>query len=299
MSGTVLPPLLVSPGLQTLDGLGSLATIGGRLILVSNPALGSLRGLRKVTVLEGLVVHRNLALTSLAGLDSVTRINGDVVLTRTGLTSMQGLGGLECVTGDVRLDRNDNMPDFGGLDSLRRIGGSLVIGRPQLSSLRGLSTLEHIGGSLVIHSGSESEHSAPSFNFAGLEGLARIGGNLVISSIDNIESFDGFDSLEEIGGHLVFVSCIFLKRPSLPVSSQPPQPRTGAPARGGDGNVSPAEGTARVLAMAQLAASKAGERARCGETGHLCGLARLRRIGGDVHMDGNVGITTLDGLGGL
>ena len=59
--------------LTSLEGLRSLQSVGGAVMIWGSDALQDLKGLDKLTRIENLLIHENASLASLKGLDKPTK----------------------------------------------------------------------------------------------------------------------------------------------------------------------------------------------------------------------------------
>jgi len=79
--------------INNLNGLNVITSIGGALLIPSNPSLTNLTGLDNLTSIEGNVaIYGNTALISLTGLEGLTSIAGYIhIYDNKALTSLAGL----------------------------------------------------------------------------------------------------------------------------------------------------------------------------------------------------------------
>lgn len=175
-----------------LDGLSSLTSIGGDLVISGNNSLTSIEGLNNLdTIFGGFYISSNPLLNNLTGLDNLTFIQNDF-----------NFGWLLQPGGCVG---NPAISDFRGLSSLNSIGGSLnIVCSDILTSLMGLEGLITIGGGFSIF------YNDALTNFTGLDGLTSIGGVFHIYQNNVLTSFTGLDSLDSIGGGVKIIINIAL-----------------------------------------------------------------------------------------
>ncbi len=140
-------------GLQSLEGLDSLATIGGDLLLLYENNLADLHGLENLTTIgNDFWLLRNGALNNLSGLEQLRSIGAELdIQDNDGLLSLQGLEQLRSIGQNFFIEENDVLVDLNGLQGLDSIGGTLLIYKNSaLSSLDGLEQLQYIGSELFI-----------------------------------------------------------------------------------------------------------------------------------------------------
>jgi len=144
-----------------LNGLNSISTIGGSLVIYSNLSLVDLTGLENLISVFGSLhiglpnpggAWGNISLTSLSGLNNLTFIAGDLwIVGHSLLTNFNGLESLASIGGDLNIGHfgppngpygNPLVINCAGLESLSSIGGDLsILGNNSLSSLDGLGNI--------------------------------------------------------------------------------------------------------------------------------------------------------------
>lgn len=146
IGGTVLIP--TNPSLTSLSGLESMTAIGGNLTIFGNASLTSLTGLESLSTIAGsLTIAGNNPLSNLSGLDSLTSIGGNFVISDIySLTSLTGLESLTSIGGHLSIFDNDSLISLTGLENLISIGGYIRIGDQNggnnaLTSLTGLDNI--------------------------------------------------------------------------------------------------------------------------------------------------------------
>lgn len=187
-------------GLESLAGLGSLATVGGsvevtnahfsgcRLVVDGPPALATVGGDVRI---EGLPA------TDLHGLASLEEVGGSLVLSRlSSLTSLAGLEALERVGGDLVVEDDPSLPDLDDLERLSELGGLSVQRNEALVGLEGLSAVGAVRGDALI-AGNPALGS-----LAGLGGLTAVGGDLAFCGNERLADLQGLAELESVGGRL-------------------------------------------------------------------------------------------------
>lgn len=168
-------------GVDELDGLASLHTVHGELVIERNAQLASLAGLGRLRSVRSLRLYENdwlrdidallglteipcaLEISTMASLDDLSGLANVTALATDGegcglsvawshqLANLDGLSSLETLGGDRTLDWVGAMTSLEGLSGLDEIGGSvLVTDVDLLTTLRGLHHVEAIGGSLRI-----------------------------------------------------------------------------------------------------------------------------------------------------
>lgn len=197
---TIVGNLTVSGAtIVNLDGLSSLTSVGGSLIIGANAALADVAGLSSLTsVGETLLISGNAVLPNVDGLSSLTSVNGRLSVTdNAALANVDGLSSLTSVGGDLSVQINAALVNMDGLSSLTSIGGDLYIEvNAVLTNVDGLSSLTSVGDMLLIL------NNATLANVDGLSSLTSVGGNLFVGANPELANMDGFSSLKNVGGFL-------------------------------------------------------------------------------------------------
>ncbi len=184
-----------NPTLRDLEGLKTLATVGGSLIIEDELGLTSLSGLQALHSLGasgGLTLRRNDALTSLTGLEGIALAFDVDVSENATLTKLQGL---EALTSVNTLTVRDN-PALVSLFPVARLGavGATVdiSGNPSLSSLVGLDELRSVGADLIV------DHNTTLPSLLGLQKLYSVGGMLRVAENDALVTLRGLDGVRSV-----------------------------------------------------------------------------------------------------
>lgn len=183
--------------LTSFEGLDNLTKIGGTLsILYENQywltnftsciGLSSFSGLKSLKAVGGLKIEESHVdesachLTSFEGLESLETINGDFIIT--------GEGGL-----NDELSFSD-LSSFNGLNNLKEITGEFKVTNVDgdLTSYEGLNSLETVGTFNAIDGIT---------TFSGLGNLKNIKNDFIMDTYPAIESLEGLNSLEYVGGN--------------------------------------------------------------------------------------------------
>jgi hypothetical protein len=162
----------------SLEGLESLTTIGGDLIIGSIRALTDLSGLRNLSSVGGdLVIGDNDDLTNLSGLENLTSVGGDLKIDNNqALTSLSALENITSVGGDMYITDNPVLASLSGLENLTSVGETLDIAENDtLTSLCALENLELISGNLYIRENK-------TLTSLGMTGLNKVNENIRINS---------------------------------------------------------------------------------------------------------------------
>ncbi|TGE14195.1 T9SS type A sorting domain-containing protein [Hymenobacter elongatus] len=180
--------------ITNLNGLSSVRSVCGDLIIAKNTGLTSLEGLSNITSVGGnLILDYNSQLTSLSGLNNLGTVGKSLTLLHNdGLRSVNGLGSLASIGENLGTDNsNVNLPNLDGLTSLTEIGGSISIQGANFVNLQGLNRIKSIGGGLFI----DAVRS-----FSGLDSLATIDGELSIRNvlIDNLTPISNIKGIKSI-----------------------------------------------------------------------------------------------------
>jgi len=134
-----------SEALIDLTGLNNVTSIGGELRIADCKSLTSFSGLDNVNSIGGgLSIHNNVSLSSVAALSNLTSIEGDLLIEYNEiLTSLEGLQNITQVDGSLKFSNNNNLLDLSGLGNLTLIGGELyLMWNDNLVSLSGIDNIE-------------------------------------------------------------------------------------------------------------------------------------------------------------
>lgn len=119
---------LRSSALKEVHDLHCVHHIDGNLMIQSNAALTSLKGLAQLQSIRGdLYIGYNTRLPSLKGLEQLEHIGGDLIIYDNRLSTIEGLEGLQTVDGNINIGRNTDLISLNGLKQLQSIGGDMDI----------------------------------------------------------------------------------------------------------------------------------------------------------------------------
>jgi hypothetical protein len=154
--------------LTTLDGLHNLTSVQN--LKVAGNGFASFESLTALKTIGNLEIgwkgdgeygeYMGGNLTSLKGLEKITEIEGSLSILGPVITTLQGLSHLSGIGGRFALEQTQ-LTDLNGLQSLVEIGGECIIGdypcdidfgNKALVSLSGLDSLERLGGNLIVKS---------------------------------------------------------------------------------------------------------------------------------------------------
>lgn len=138
--------------LTHINGLSSLLTVGGNLEIKLNDNLLDIDGLSALTSIGGFItLDGNPALNNLDGFSSLSSLTGGLsIWNNASIINVNGLSNLTSTSG-ISLSNNSNLANIGGLSALTTINGSIFIAtQPMLSNLDGLSQVTTIDGYLRI-----------------------------------------------------------------------------------------------------------------------------------------------------
>ncbi|HHO53043.1 MAG TPA: hypothetical protein ENK18_19740 [Deltaproteobacteria bacterium] len=207
-TGTVSGPLLVATGPQRDALCASGSGIEGDLQLSLGGSVPCL-----CTVAGSLVVSEaapELALPALTSVEAILSVAGNPGLQALSIEALEQVGGLHLTDNPelITLDLSD-LSEISGdlivdprglagpleLDEVRTLGGSLtLIGPPQLDRL-GLARLELLQGDLrILGGGIASLTTGP---------LPQIPGDLEICDTTALQTLEGLDRIERVGGDLI------------------------------------------------------------------------------------------------
>ena len=139
--------------ITNLFGLSEIRSIGGELIISTNPSLTSFAGLENLCQIENnLKIINNNALTNLVGLDNIQSVGNYIDITwNFGLIELTGFEALTAIGGGLHIGNNYVLSHLSGLENITSIGHDLtIIDNDALISLEGLSNLKTMGADIRI-----------------------------------------------------------------------------------------------------------------------------------------------------
>ena len=188
--------LIYSEVLTNVDGLASVTGVGGIISIVDNTALTNIDGLSSIaSVGEFLTIQGNNALTNVDGLANLSALGGGLVIFgNAALTNIDGLANLTYVSGALQIKDNAKLIDVDGLANITGVGRFLLIeNNSALLNLDGLISITSVEEYLEV------DNNDALTNVDGLANLSRVGGSLQVSNNFALTNVDGFGSLTGIG----------------------------------------------------------------------------------------------------
>lgn len=196
--------LVLMDSQASLEGLDSLATVGGTVRLERVSRLRDLNGLSGLAEIGGhLRIEDAATLSSISGMTALRNVTGSVWLERTNVGSLAPLqttlavGGLKLDTNpeltstagmppviglsELELHWNSSLVELTGLDTVRTIDGDLLVnGHVQLDSLVDLLGVTSVGGDLSVQNNTALSR-ADGEALRDAIGVENIGGTVTIS----------------------------------------------------------------------------------------------------------------------
>ncbi|HZY79489.1 MAG TPA: fibronectin type III domain-containing protein [Cyclobacteriaceae bacterium] len=180
-----------NPSLTTLDGMDHLEHPGS-LEIVENQVLTDLKALSVVTATSNLTIWKNDALTSLNGLHNITRLWALYVRLNKSLTNLDELAALDSITMDIAIDRNPALASIAGLNGIRYLNDLAISDNGALTNIDGLNTIVSVRD-LVLNSNPVLE------NIDGLSGLKSMRSIRIYNSPALVD-IDGLSSVDSVSG---------------------------------------------------------------------------------------------------
>ncbi|XMO85736.1 T9SS type A sorting domain-containing protein [Algibacter sp. AS12] len=220
-----------------LNGLATLAQVGGQLRIFRNEQLTSLNGLEALVSVGGILrIDSNNLITSLSGLENLASVGSNLHVTSNwALTTLNGLDALASVDGELDMDRNYSLTNLCAISGLFGDGAGqiseeeyVLIGNgynPTYTEIQNMtdcsitSTATVYAGSIILTSQAEVDaFSITQPNITGslviteatpnnitnlntLTSINTIGGEVFIQSNDALTSLSGLDNLTTVGGN--------------------------------------------------------------------------------------------------
>lgn len=266
-------------GWEDLAGLGCLAEVGEDLEVDQNPGLRSLDGLGCLTSVGGdLLVSGNKALERVDALGGLIQVDAVEISANEVLGSLEGLSGLEGLAGDLVLRELPALAAVDGLPFLDEVGGRVEIAEVGATAVD-LPALERVDEDLTL---------------SGLPGLASLDGLPALRSVGTLSVSDA-PALASVGPLPALWDVHALELRTLPALTELSLPAVTAL----DGGLTvDATGLADLRGLDALT----GVATRLVLSGNpsltsLASLDGLLRVDGDLTVQDNDALPTLDGLG--
>jgi hypothetical protein len=150
---------IVDDDITNLNGLNTITSIGGSLLLFNCGALTNLTGLENLTSIGGQLMiggeepdNGNPALTNLTGLEGLVSIGGAFIIRHnSSLNSLTGLTNLSSIGGELLIVNNSSLSSLTGLENLESVGSWIgIYFNESLISLTGLENLAYIGSYIDV-----------------------------------------------------------------------------------------------------------------------------------------------------
>ena len=219
-----------SPGdIENVEGLITLVTIGGGLLIDGNTTLTSLDGLDNLISvgstgtapigtgedIVSLQISNNLMLNSIESLSNVSSIGSFLEIEdNASLTSLNGLQGISEINGNVFIINNTSLLSIEGLNNITQVTGAglfaigiVIANNDMLLSLGGLDNLTAImtgGLSIIGNNALTSLDGLSSLETINAEGSPISG--LSIRDNENLQSLEGLTSLETLSFNPLIIS---------------------------------------------------------------------------------------------
>ncbi len=183
----------------------SQTVINGDLVLENLPALpfhwGGEGGLRAITEIKGDFVVKDCNFNAFS-LANLTTIEGNLHIegASTQFYDMHEAYNLQDVGGSLVFINNEVFNSLYGLEHITDISGDFIIKDcPRFGSFYN-SALTNVGGDFHIENSGTSVDLEKLYDFTSMQGMETIGGNLLLTSNDYMNSLGGLGTLTSIGG---------------------------------------------------------------------------------------------------
>ncbi|MDC8000633.1 T9SS type A sorting domain-containing protein [Aequorivita todarodis] len=205
-----------NPALQSINTFNSLETVGS-FSIKTNSNLNTINGFNSIATIHGdFSIENNQSLSNINPFPLVSTVEGDFIFSSNSIAStFQGFETLATIGGDMRFSTCPFLGSLPNFNTLTSIGGNVLFDRVSIGNLNTLTQLTSIGGSLRFNNmdsfqdveglnnlltiGGELYMGKCKIN-TGFDSLITIGGDLSYRYITFVPQFQGFDSLESIGG---------------------------------------------------------------------------------------------------
>lgn len=129
---------LYNNGIQNIDPLNGIETLGGLIYIDNNPALVNLNGFASLTEMGGdIYIDNNPALVNLNGFASLTEIGGYIYINNnSALVNLNGFASLTDMGGHIEISNNAILSDISGLENIsptwNETDGLIIVNNPAL-----------------------------------------------------------------------------------------------------------------------------------------------------------------------
>ncbi len=177
--------------LISLEGLGQLTSVGNIINLHGIPLVENFQGLSQLSELEGLDISELESLDSFEGLSGITSLTSLVISTCPQISSLVGLWGLTSID-SVTIWGCEGLTTLQGLQNLETIREYLKISN--CVNLQNLDVLMNTMGSIGGNNPRIELHNLP--NLQSIQGLQHFKANrLIFSSLPNLTSLNGLGEI--------------------------------------------------------------------------------------------------------
>ena len=185
----------------SLEGLDSLATVGGTLFLDDVSRMPSLEGLSGLAEVGGhLRIDDAPTLNSLNGLSNLRNISGILWLTKTNVTSLTGLSRIIAV-GGLHLDTNTELVSTAGLSPVVEFSELVLHWNSSLVDLTHLDTVRTVTGPLTVSGHVALAQIEELYGISAVDGDVTIVNNVALSS-DEANGLVDAIGRDNIGGEI-------------------------------------------------------------------------------------------------
>ncbi|WP_271783020.1 hypothetical protein [Aquimarina algiphila] len=171
----------------------------------SAAAIRNLDGLASLTsVLGNILIKNNVALSTLDGLTSLNTVEGEFVLdTNYTITELGDFRYLRSIGGKLSVMNNQSLKNIDGFSSLRVVYGDIIIrNNKRLTNINGLSSINFPVRSR-IYSGIYIDNNQNLINIDGLIGMGIVPGDVSITANPVLKTLDGLSNIYAIQDRLV------------------------------------------------------------------------------------------------
>ena len=184
--------VLQNNSLNDFTGLTNFDYAGNNFIISNNSNLINFNGIDNINLVEGdLIINNNESLKNLQGLNNLNIVEGSVSISENpNLTGSEDLEDLDEIYGDLLIFHNELLSNLSGFINIKEIGGSLSLySNDRLITLNEMENLTTLGGYLSISQNSWLE------DISGLSNLNSIKGRLEITFNNSLTSLDGLENI--------------------------------------------------------------------------------------------------------
>lgn len=297
--------------LESLEGLEGLIEIEGNIAIQFNESLASLsKGFQILNHhLNDIIIVGN-KLTNLEGLENLTHVEGDLQISGSLVSDLSVLQNLRHIGGSLQISKHERLVSFIHLAELQSIGGWLGLSdNPSITHLNGLENIS-IGGGLGLFNMKSLQNIHILENLTKIDGGFRMWNCPLVISLEGLHKITHLNDINLINNEsladLTALKNVTLVEGRLWISGNPSlislQGLHNITSVGWFIEIRSNDNLQDLKGLSGL--THVGGNLKIMRNDHpeftdLSGMEKLKNIGGYLQIDGNLSLTSLEGIGAL